>query len=97
MPANWYKNGSCRFGADVGTDGHPCQQISLECGEIGRQANGAVMLTMGKTVSSFQLCTGSCKSEHIGCMDAHHFLSSWSLHNHATPACRQPLILGVHK
>ena len=38
------------------TDRHaPAQQISLECGEIGRQANGAVMLTMGKTVS-----TSSC-------------------------------------
>lgn len=29
----------------------PCVQILLETGEIGRQANGAVMLTCGKTVS----------------------------------------------
>jgi polyribonucleotide nucleotidyltransferase len=40
-------------GALAETDGgHSLQMLILETGEVGRQANGAIMASMGETVSA---------------------------------------------
>jgi polyribonucleotide nucleotidyltransferase len=68
-------------------------QVILETGEIGRQANGAVMATMGETVSSGSSSSMQQQQQHL--MLARQALSAEAASSSRKPAATEMRMLAV--